>query len=109
MGDGYIRAWELHRDAPPRTDAFRIIFSFGDGFPSKGPEVGDGDFESAIKEISQRIQEGNFSGSSSNLLPVSSSAVQPILIYTLSVTSQVSQQDVARLQTFFRCVWVGKK
>ena len=109
IGDGLIRAWELHRDATSTrpsvnpADVSRTVFLFADRFASRGPEVGDGDFETAVRLISQRMKEGNFSGSSSNLLAVGSSAFQwQILIYTTFVTSQVSQQSIPELEAFLR-------
>ena len=109
MGDGLIQAWELHRNAtltrPPSHTFSRIILLFTGGLPSRGLECGDGGFQIAVELISRRIREGNFGGAlSNNLGPHSDSPFKKsILIYSISVSSQVNGDD-AHIKKFLRCV-----
>ena len=113
MGDGLIRAWEMHRQAANGDfNVSRYVFLFADGNPTKGPEVGDGNFKGAVKLISRRMQEGNFSGTSLNLNPdANSSFKNSILIYTSSVSSQVkipkgitAKEAIDQFERFLRYV-----
>ena len=106
MGDGLIRAWELHRSATltrtPSHTFSRIILLFTGGLPSRGLECGDGGFQIAVELISRRIREGNFGGASSNNLgPHSDSPFEKsIFIYSISVSLQVN----THIKRFLRCV-----
>ena len=114
IGDGLIRAWELHRDAVSTRNSkiTRFVIMFAGGEPSKGPEVGDGDFTTAAKSISLRMQQGNFSGSPSNLnVDSNSNFKEPIFVYTSSVSSQIhvpngmtKQQAILQFETFLKFV-----